>query len=76
MTLWEIPPGGEAVVEAIACGGAAGDRLEDLGLRPGLRVRCLHVSPLGSPKAYAICGAAIALREPDARGILVREATP
>ncbi len=46
-------------------------RLQELGLRSGVIVRCLFSSPLGDPCAYLIRGAAIALRKEDARGVLL-----
>lgn len=44
-------------------------RLRDLGLIPGTRVRCEMKSPSGDPCAYLIRGAVIALRRRDAAGI-------
>ena len=40
-------------------------------LPPGTEVRCLHKSPAGSPAAYEIRGAVIALRRTDAAQITV-----
>lgn len=50
-------------------------RLEDLGLIEGMEITCLHRSPAGSPAAYDIRGAAVALRKRDADLIQV-EAEP
>ncbi len=46
-------------------------RLEELGFLPGRTIRLLHISPLGDPRAYEICGACIALRRDDTLGILI-----
>ena len=56
-----------------ALSGAAGQcrRLRDLGLVEGVEVRCLHVSPFGSPVAYDVWGAVIALRAEDAQTVLI-----
>lgn len=45
---------------------AMGRRLLDIGLIPGTRVTCVGISPAGSPSAYLIRGAVIALRACDA----------
>ena len=46
-------------------------RLQDLGLVPGAVVECVAQSPLGTPSAYRIRGAVIALRKKDAQSVLV-----
>ncbi len=49
-------------------------RLTDLGIVPGTRIRCLYRSPLQDPTAYEIRGAVIALRKEDSGEILVEPA--
>ncbi len=71
--LSELRPGQRCVVLENHCEPALAARLEDLGLTPGLEVRCLHRAPAGTPAAYEIRGAAIALRRWDAAMILVEE---
>ena len=46
-------------------------RLQDLGLIPGTKVRCLRIAPAGSPVIYEIRGAMVALRTRDAEKIWV-----
>lgn len=46
-------------------------RLLDLGLVEGARVKRLFAAPSGNPAAYLIRGAVIALRTSDAAGITV-----
>lgn len=75
MALSQLPPGRGSVVREIRCAPALEMRLEDLGLTEGTEVRCLHKSPAGTPAAYEIRGAVIALRRGDAEQILV-EAEP
>ena len=46
-------------------------RMTALGFAPGGSVRAVQESPWGDPVAYEVCGAVIALRREDARGIEV-----
>lgn len=71
--LWlsQLRQGQTAVVEELELGGAMRRRLFDLGLIPGTRVERILTAPAGSPVAYAVRGAVIALRVPDARKIRV-----
>ena len=48
-------------------------RLEDIGLTANSEIKCLHVSPLGDPKAYKICCTVIAIRKNHSSQILVRK---
>lgn len=57
-------------VSDIASTGAMRRRLQDLGVIKGTRIQCLQKSPKGDPIAYLIRGAAIALRNEDARHII------
>ena len=47
-------------------------RLMDLGFVPGSSISIDMSSPLGNPIAYIVRGAAIALREDQARYILIQ----
>lgn len=73
ITLADLKPGRRAQVLELGGAPEFRDRLEDLGLIPGLTLTCLHRAPGGSPAAYEIRGAAIALRRRDAGEILVEE---
>ena len=64
--LSDLPVGTTAAVEKILMRGAIRLRLMELGLVPGTRVRCVHRAPSGSPAAYAVRGAVIAIRRSDA----------
>lgn len=46
-------------------------RLLDLGFIPGEKVKCVLISPFYNPKAYQINGNLIALRDEDARNVMV-----
>ena len=71
LSLKDIPVGGSARVVNILTIGANRRRLLDLGLVPGSRVKVIRRSPAGNPTAYLIKGTLIALRNEDARQILV-----
>lgn len=60
-----------ALVVRLDASGSIRRRLQDIGLVPGSRVRCIARSPLGDPTAYDICGAVIALRGEEASKIYV-----
>ena len=70
--LSDLTPGQRGIVLENRCAPALALRLEDLGMTAGLEVRCLHRAPAGTPAAYEIRGAVIALRRVDAGDILVR----
>ena len=72
-TLDRLNVGDICIVNAISGKEDIKRRLLDLGLMVGLPVECVLVSPFGSPKAYWIKGALIAIRSDDARNIFVEE---
>lgn len=72
MTLLSVPVGKAAVIESILPEGGTRRRLLDLGITPGERVECLFEAPLGSPRAYLVRGAVIALRRGDASTVMLR----
>lgn len=57
---------------AAACRGAERSRLLDLGFVRGSEVQADMVSPLGSPMAYRVRGALVALRSSQAEAVLVK----
>ena len=71
MNLSELPVGMSATVQDINLHGSIKRRLYDLGLIKGTRVKCLLKSPKGSPIAYNISGAVIALRSNDLKHIII-----
>ena len=56
------------------CRGLERNRLLDLGLVPGTVISVDLVSPAGSPTAYRVRGASIALRREQAERVLIRKA--
>lgn len=72
-TLNKISTGEFAVVEAVDTALSLKQRLYDIGLVPGTKVKVVHQSPSGNPRAYLIRGSVIALRNCDAEKIIVRD---
>ena len=66
-----IAPGETVRVAEIRVEGALRRRLFDLGLIPQTPVSCRFAAPAGSPMAFTVRGAAIALRTADAQEIFV-----
>lgn len=71
--LSDLKPGEEAMVSSIslASRGLERRRLMDLGILPGTVIRAEFASPAGDPMAYRIRDALIALRDEQARLILI-----
>lgn len=67
----ELKEGEEAGIIRLESAGSIRRRLQDIGLVPGSKVKCLLKSPLGDPVAYDIRGAVIAIREEEASKIYV-----
>ena len=72
-TLASTGVGEKVRILELQCEGAYRRRLLDLGLIPGIEVRAVMMSPLGSPMAYEIRGSIIALRLDDASKIIVKQ---
>ncbi len=72
-TLNKISTGEFAVVVAVDTALSLKQRLYDIGLVPGTKVKVVHQSPAGNPRAYLVRGAVIALRNCDAEKIFVRD---
>lgn len=71
-TLNKISTGEFAVVLSIDTELSLKQRLYDIGLVPGTKIKVVHQSPSGNPRAYLVRGAVIALRNCDADKISVR----
>lgn len=71
-TLNKISTGELAVVVAVDTSLSLKQRLYDIGLVPGTKIKVVHQSPAGNPKAYLVRGSVIALRNDDAEKIRVR----
>ena len=71
-TLNKISTGEFAVIVAVDTQISLKQRLYDIGLVPGTKIKVVHQSPSGNPRAYLVRGAVIALRNCDAKKITVR----
>lgn len=70
-TLRLLDDGQCARVTRLVHSGDMNRRFRDIGLIEGTEVQCLQRSPWGSPVAYLIRGAVIALRTADCEKILI-----
>ena len=76
MTTLDMVSVGECVwVVSVNTSPSLKQRLFDIGLVPNTRVKVVHQSPSGNPRAYLVRGSVIALRNCDAQGISVRVET-
>ena len=71
-TLDKISTGELATIVEIDTELSLKQRLYDVGFVPNTRVKVIHQSPAGNPRAYLVRRAVIALRNCDAQRILVR----
>lgn len=71
ITMDMMLPNTEGIVKQINDESSIKGRLHDLGIIENTTIKCVAKSPLGDPKAYLVRGAIIALREEDARNILI-----
>ncbi len=71
-TLDKISTGEYATIIAVDTGLSLKQRLYDIGLVPNTKVKVVHQSPSGNPRAYLVRGTVIALRNCDAEKISVR----
>lgn len=70
-SLVQMKQGESAIIRELISVGAIRRRLQDLGIIPGTKVECVQKSPLGDPAAYLVRGAVIALRQEDAKTVLI-----
>lgn len=71
MTLDALREGACGQITALEARGALRRRLLDFGLIEGTEIRCLRISPPGSPVLYRVRGTMLALRRRDAEYIRV-----
>ena len=70
-TLNELKKGDKAIIRELKIEGSMKRRLLDIGLIKNSIVECVLESPLKDPKAYWIRGALIAIRDNDAKKIII-----
>ena len=71
LQLSNLRPGEACQLKSIGQFGSLRRRLRDLGMQPGCQIQCAFWAPSGSPMAFWIKGAMIALRKSDCQKILV-----
>ena len=71
VSLSSLQPGAVCRLQTMELYGGLRRRLRDLGFLPGSKIACVLKSPSGSPVAYAVKGAVLALRVEECRKIFV-----
>lgn len=71
ISLNKMKPGESATIHSLRSTGSMRRRLLDIGLTKNTEIQCIGRSPNGSPSAYLIRGAVIALRHADCADVLV-----
>lgn len=67
--LSELKTGDCVIVQSIDLYTSHSRRLQDLGFVPNSKIRCAYIAPSGSPMAFWVKGALIALRKDDCQNI-------
>ncbi len=67
--LSELKAGDCVIVQSIDLYDSLSRRLQDLGFVPNGSIRCAYIAPSGSPIAFWVKGALIALRKDDCQKI-------
>ena len=73
LKLTEIALGKKVRVVELLSKGLSRQRMLDLGIVPNTIIQVLRRSPFGDPTAYLIRDTCIALRDDEAKNILVRD---
>lgn len=71
MTLDEVKPGQECRVVRVTAEGATGQRLMDMGIISGTRIKVVRNALLMDPFYIYVKGAFLAVRRSDVRGVEV-----
>lgn len=72
LSLNNLPVGESATVSSLLSKGIERQRMMDLGLINGTKIKAIQKSPAGDPIAYLFRGTVIALRASDAKKIIIR----
>lgn len=73
VNLNDIKENEECIIKSINLAGGIKRRMLDIGLIPGIKVKCLFISPFGDPKAYSIINTVVAIRKSEAEKIIVEK---
>lgn len=71
--LCQLLPGEWGVLKSLDLQGGLRRRLEDMGLIPGTKIQCAYIGPHGSPIAFWIRGAMLAIRRENCGPIVVEK---
>lgn len=69
MTLKDLKPGQQGIVEGIAATGSMKRRIMDMGITPGVEIRVIKAAPLGDPIEVNVRGYELSLRKEEAKQI-------
>lgn len=73
MNLDEIKPGSECLVKKLIGKDKLGQRLMDLGMYPGLRLKVIRNAPLEDPMELELEGYYVSLRHEEAKFVEVEK---
>ena len=73
VSLYDVPMGSKVVIKKVLTDGSIKRRLLDIGLTNGTVVESTLSNPGNNLVAYMIRGALIAIRDDDAKKILIEE---
>lgn len=71
MTLDQLKPGSEGTIKKLSVRDKLGQRLMDMGVYPGLRLKVIRNAPLEDPMEVELDGYFVSLRHDEARFVEV-----
>ncbi len=71
MTLDQLKPGDEATIKKLSIRDKLGQRLIDMGIYPGMRIKVIRNAPLEDPMEVQLEGYFVSLRHAEARFVEV-----
>ncbi|PIE71316.1 MAG: iron transporter FeoA [Deltaproteobacteria bacterium] len=74
MTLDQIKPGNDCRITRLSVRDKLGQRLLDMGVYPGLKIRVIRNAPLEDPMEIDLQGCNVSLRHAEARFVEVEAA--
>ena len=71
MSLLQVKKGQYATIKELACQGINHQRLIDLGINVGTKVKVIGFAPLGDPMVIEVDDCRIAIRKSDAKCLII-----
>lgn len=71
MTLDKLEPGSECIIKRLSAKDKLGQRLMDMGVYPGLKLKVIRNAPLKDPMEIELGGYFVSLRHLEARSVEV-----